>query len=125
MKATGADIWDFYKNGFPTEYSHDTYDREIACWPDENSSRGAYSLLDDDIAYDLKDFGTLWDSVSDKMLTFEDAYLTWKGIEKPEPDTFYKWFARKYPGFLGYRTTNLQNQLKEAWMAAIASTKEN
>jgi hypothetical protein len=120
MKALGKDIWDFYKNGFPTEYSHDTYDREIACWPDENSSRGAYSLLDDDIEYDLKDFGTLWDSVSDKMMTFEEAYLKWKGIEKPEPMTFDKWFNILYPD-----CPEIKTDLELAWNAAIASVKEN
>lgn len=81
-KALGKDVWDFYLNGFPQEYSHDTWTIQIAYWPDENSARGAYSLLEDDKEYDLKDFGTLWDMTSDKSLTFEEAYLKWKGVEK-------------------------------------------
>jgi hypothetical protein len=46
-------------------------------------------------------------------------------IEKPEPMTFDKWFTRHYPGLSGYRTTSLKGLLRNAWYAAIASTKEN
>lgn len=121
MKALGKDVWDFYLNGFPQEYSHDTFDIQIAHWPDENSARGAYSLLQDDKEYDLEDFGTLWDMVSDKSLTFEEAYLKWKGVE--EPDMFEKWFVQTYPGWVGYECQK-KNELRKCWDAAIASTKE-
>ena len=27
MKALGKDIWDFYLNGWPEDYTHDSYNR--------------------------------------------------------------------------------------------------
>lgn len=148
-KALGKDVWDFYLNGFPQEYSHDTWTIQIAYWPDENSARGAYSLLEDDKEYDLKDFGTLWDMTSDKSLTFEEAYLKWKGVEKSEPDvfdlsinvpesqslrmksveksiSFDQWFDIMYPNYIKYAESEsgLKRDLRLAWDAAIASTKE-
>lgn len=124
MKALGKDVWDFYLNGFPQEYSHDTWTIQVAYWPDENSARGAYSLLEDDKEYDLKDFGTLWNMVSDKSLSFEEAYLKWKGVEKP---AFYEWFDEIYStSTSAYEIhPSFKAALEMAWNAAIASTKES
>ena len=124
MKALGKDIYDFYLNGWPDGYSHDTYDREITYWPNDRNTEGVCSLLEADKEYDLKDFGTLWDGVNANKATFEDAYLSWKSIKKPEPMTFDRWFNVIYPEPCGYANYSKQD-LELTWNAAIASVKEN
>ena len=123
MKALGKDIWDFYLNGWPEDYTHDSYDREVAYWPSWNSSENAYSLLEDDKEYDLKEFGILRHDDDNSEISFEDAYIKWKGIEKPEPLTFKQWFAEAYPGYVGYPETQKERELQACWNAAIASVK--
>ena len=127
MKALGKDIWDFYLNGWPEDYTHDLYDREVAYWPGWNSSEGAYSLLEDDKEYDLKEFGILRHDDDNSEISFEDAYIKWKGIEKPEPLTFDRWFAQLYPKTWTdespmYRSFSYSD-LEKCWNAAISSVK--
>jgi len=121
-KALGKDIWDFYLNGWPQEYSHDSYDREVAYWPGWESSEGAYSLLEDNEEYDLCDFGICrHDFKPNTYITFEEAYLKWKGIEKSKMLTFDEWFDTNFIG--NDEATKIL--CEKVWYAAIASTKEN
>jgi hypothetical protein len=122
-KALGKDIWEFYRDGWPENHSHGGYDLKVAYWPGEaHDSRGAYSLLEDDKEYDLSLFGYVYDDVT--KVTFEDAYLAWKGIEKPVE--FEEWLLNNDQFCWRVYTSDdkvplNRKDLKTVWDAAIAS----
>ena len=133
MKALGKDIWDFYLNGWPEGYSHDTYGHEVAYWPGYfNDPTGAYSLLEDDKEYDLNIFGVALHDVHEELsISFEDAYLAWKGIEKPKSITFNEWFNENYPfedvgeSFVTAKDYFVfKGAMRQAWAAGVESIKE-
>ena len=125
-EALGKDIWDFYVNGWPSSCSHDTGNREIAYWPSHFDIVGAICILQDDKKYDLKDFSTLWDCVTDNIITFEEAYLSWKDIEKPKPMTFDEWFYKTYScSDKEENCVSFKKAMEEAWEAAIKYLEEN
>jgi hypothetical protein len=88
---------------------------------------GARSLLENDVEYDLSLFGKVYDDINNTSITFEDAYLAWKDIEKPKPLTFEAWFESSYPKNWAEESPIYRNfsysDLEAAWNAAIASMK--
>jgi len=127
MKATGADIWDFYLNGWPTGYYHDNTEIEIGYVPDDFNLIEAAPIIDLEKEYDLNVFGLLVPEVNadyGNNISFEDAYLSWKCIEKPQPMTFDHWFEQTFYDPTG-EGSYTKAELELAWYAAIASTKEH
>jgi hypothetical protein len=124
MKAKGSDIYDFYLNGWPENHSHGSYDLEIAYWPHQDSLVGARSLLENDVEYDLSLFGKVYDDINNTSITFEDAYLAWKGIEKPVE--FEEWLLNNDQFCWRVYTSDdkvplNRKDLKTVWDAAITS----
>ena len=133
-KALGKDIWNFYINGWPSGFYHDEFEIEIGYIPGEDSLDKAYPLIDLDKEYKLEDFGLVVpENKADhnNNISFEDAYLSWKGIKKPEPMTFNEWFENTYPygnaveimGTTGHRLYAFKRAMRSAWRAGIESVK--
>lgn len=74
-KATGAEIWDFYCNGWPENHYYE--ENEILICDDEKDPNKC--LLEFDKEYDLDKFGFIGDKnvgVFDTV-PFEEVYLDW------------------------------------------------
>jgi hypothetical protein len=76
--ATGAEIKDFFNNGWPKDYYHESDYAEMQVQDEEGNW-----ILDADQNYDLSLLGELeWQGSglpTRKNPTFEEAFLTWKG----------------------------------------------
>lgn len=73
MKALGADINDFYKNGWPEGHYHDDYDETIG----QEGANGEL-LLDPEKKYDLDDLGVVINERTNEYKTFSYFYSRWK-----------------------------------------------
>ena len=109
-KALGQNIYDFCNYGLPEGYYH-------------ADDSGIFNLVSDK-EYLLEDFGYLVpigeSCINNRnAVSFKDAYLAWKGIEKPT--TFEEWFE----SFYSYHDEDIKDHLQQAWNAAIASIKES
>lgn len=72
MKATGAEINDFYKNHWPKGFYHEDWDASLV-----SDDKEEFSLADDQ-AYDLKDLGFLVSETDGKVTPFSSAFSKWK-----------------------------------------------
>ena len=72
MKATGAEIKEFYVNNWPKGYYHE----DCYLLEDDNGNW----ILPLDKEYDLADMGYLVPETQGDCIPFEQAFLVWKGL---------------------------------------------
>lgn len=78
--AKGAEITDFWRNGFPEGYYSDDCEIEVVGEHDEN-------LLEPDTNYPLSKFGNLYPDMYDggeNVISFTSAFNRWKKAQTTE-----------------------------------------